>query len=163
MPDAWEQLHGLNPLDPDDARGDLNGDGYTNIEEFLNDRDPAGPVPSTEAGAVPDSHAVPGMPLTLVRAGAGRVTLSWGPSCRAGDTDYAIYEGILGDYLGHRALHCSTGGATTRTITPAGGDAWFLVVPRGAVREGSYGRDGAGAERPAALEPCLPQEVGGCP
>ena len=40
QPDAWEQQHGLNPADSTDNRGDLDGDGYTNIEEFLNGTDP---------------------------------------------------------------------------------------------------------------------------
>jgi len=40
MPDDWEIAHGLNPNDPSDASGDLNGDGYTNIEEFINGTDP---------------------------------------------------------------------------------------------------------------------------
>ena len=41
MPDAWEAKHGLDPKDPSDAIEDLNGDGYTNIEEFINGVDPA--------------------------------------------------------------------------------------------------------------------------
>jgi len=40
MPDDWEKKHGLNPNDPTDASGDLNGDGYTNIEDFINGLDP---------------------------------------------------------------------------------------------------------------------------
>lgn len=40
MPDAWEIKHGLNPNDPSDANGDLNGDGYTNIEKYINGIDP---------------------------------------------------------------------------------------------------------------------------
>jgi hypothetical protein len=39
MPDAWEAEHGLDPQS-DDSAGDLNNDGYTNIEEFLNGTDP---------------------------------------------------------------------------------------------------------------------------
>ncbi len=36
MPDDWEKAHGLNPNDPSDANKDLNGDGYTNLEKYLN-------------------------------------------------------------------------------------------------------------------------------
>jgi len=40
MPDDWEKVHGLNPNDPSDATGDLNGDGYSNIEKFIYGLDP---------------------------------------------------------------------------------------------------------------------------
>ena len=36
MPDEWEKANGLNPNDPSDANGDCNGDGYTNIEKYIN-------------------------------------------------------------------------------------------------------------------------------
>ena len=36
MPDEWETANGLNPNDASDANGDLNGDGYTNIEKYIN-------------------------------------------------------------------------------------------------------------------------------
>lgn len=36
MPDAWEIANGLNPNDPTDAVKDCNGDGYTNIEKYIN-------------------------------------------------------------------------------------------------------------------------------
>jgi len=35
MPDNWEMNHGLDPNDPSDASSDLDGDGYTNVEEYL--------------------------------------------------------------------------------------------------------------------------------
>ncbi len=40
MPDAWEIKYGLNPKDPSDAIKDCNGDGYTNIEKYINGIDP---------------------------------------------------------------------------------------------------------------------------
>ncbi len=40
MPDAWEQKYALDPNDASDASKDSNGDGYTNIEEFLNGTNP---------------------------------------------------------------------------------------------------------------------------
>ena len=41
MPDAWEKKYGLNPKDSSDAKGDLNGDGYSNIEDYINGVNPA--------------------------------------------------------------------------------------------------------------------------
>jgi hypothetical protein len=40
MPDAFETRFGLNPNSPSDASQDADGDGYTNLEEFLNGTDP---------------------------------------------------------------------------------------------------------------------------
>ena len=37
MSDEWEESMGLNPDDSSDANKDRNGDGYTNLEDFLND------------------------------------------------------------------------------------------------------------------------------
>lgn len=36
MPDSWETAHKLNPNDASDAVKDRDGDGYTNIEEYIN-------------------------------------------------------------------------------------------------------------------------------
>jgi hypothetical protein len=41
MPDSWEQRYELNPSDPDDGTQDADGDGYTNVEECLNQTQPA--------------------------------------------------------------------------------------------------------------------------
>ena len=37
MPDDWETGRGLNPNDPSDRNGDDNSNGYTNLEEYLNE------------------------------------------------------------------------------------------------------------------------------
>jgi len=36
MPDQWEAARGLNPKDASDAAADRDGDGYTNLEEYIN-------------------------------------------------------------------------------------------------------------------------------
>lgn len=41
MPDEWERRHKLDPRNPADGAQDLDRDGYTNVEEFLNGTDPA--------------------------------------------------------------------------------------------------------------------------
>lgn len=40
MPDVWEKLHGFAPNDASDNASDSDGDGYTNLEEFLNQTHP---------------------------------------------------------------------------------------------------------------------------
>jgi hypothetical protein len=40
MPDKWESYYGLNPNSISDQNEDIDGDGYTNIEEYLNNTDP---------------------------------------------------------------------------------------------------------------------------
>ncbi len=40
MPDDWEILHGLDPLDPSDASLDPDGDGLSNLEEYQIGSDP---------------------------------------------------------------------------------------------------------------------------
>jgi hypothetical protein len=40
IPDWWEKKYGLDPNDPSDANKDGNGDGYTNLEKYLNGIDP---------------------------------------------------------------------------------------------------------------------------
>lgn len=40
IPDEWEKKYGLDPNDPSDAVKDMNGDGYTNIEKYINAIDP---------------------------------------------------------------------------------------------------------------------------
>lgn len=48
MPDDWEMQFGFDLADPIDGNGDSDGDGYTNIEEFLNNTIPAIILPMPE-------------------------------------------------------------------------------------------------------------------
>ena len=38
MPDDWERASGLNPADASDGSADRNGDGWTNLEDWLAER-----------------------------------------------------------------------------------------------------------------------------
>jgi hypothetical protein len=101
--------------------------------------------------------------LTIAKGNFGQLELSWGPSCLATDTDYAIYEGTFGEFSEHQQLFCTTGGAMTKSFFPAGGeDSYYLVVPLGPATEGSYGADSDGTPRPAALSSCRPQQTVPC-
>ncbi|MGP4042185.1 fibronectin type III domain-containing protein [Gracilibacillus sp. D59] len=37
MPDEWELAKGLDPNNPEDRNGDKSGNGYTNLEDYLNE------------------------------------------------------------------------------------------------------------------------------
>jgi hypothetical protein len=54
MPDAWEVDHGLNPI-VNDANGDLDGDGTSNLAEYLVGRDPNN---KADATALPSGYQV---------------------------------------------------------------------------------------------------------
>lgn len=117
------------------------------------------------AGRVPDGDRVPGTPLTAEHAAGGNIRLSWGGSCTAGDTDFEVYAGDMSDFTAYGPKVCSTAGATTLTFAPAAGNEFYLVVPRNATREGSYGTDSGGVQRAPAspLSACLPQAIAACP
>jgi hypothetical protein len=118
---------------------------------------------TTAAGSVPDGGRVPGTPLTVAHGAGGDVVLSWGASCLGSDTDYEIYAGDMSDFTVYRPRFCTTSGARTRTLTPAAGNEFYLIVPRNATREGSYGTNSADVERPAGASACLPQTAVSCP
>ena len=56
MPDWWELQHGLDPNNPVDRNGDFNGDGYTNLEKYLN--------AIVSGSYTPDTHAPYPDPMT---------------------------------------------------------------------------------------------------
>ncbi len=126
-------------------------------------------LPSESPGSVPDGDDVPGAPLTVGNEpgaersqGVGEITLSWGDACIGGDVDYEIYEGILGDFSSHAAKFCTTDSLTTKTFTPLSGNTYYLLVPRNATFEGSYGTDSDGVERQQGGLTCLDQSLGAC-
>jgi len=120
--------------------------------------------PAAGAGRVPDGAVVPGSPLIVTRDGAMVVDLSWGPSCVPGDVDYAVYVGVPPDFTSHVPRLCTSGGSTSVSVRVTA-PSYLLVVPMSATREGSYGSDSDGADRPAALPGvgCRPQLVTPCP
>jgi len=99
----------------------------------------------------------------MVNPSGGMIQLDWTASCGANDDDYAIYAGTLGGLFDdHSSIQCSTGGLTSETVATAAGNVYYLVVPRNALREGSYGRDSQGAERQVGSGLCASQSVGVC-
>ncbi|MCH7780338.1 MAG: hypothetical protein IH848_05775 [Acidobacteria bacterium] len=103
--------------------------------------------------------------LRVAKSTGGSVTLNWAGSCSSGDTDYGVYEGTIGSFMGHIPVPglCSTAGAKNATFNPIAGNRYFLVVPSDGSTEGSYGGDDITGERPVSATPCAAQILGDCP
>ena len=115
------------------------------------------------AGSVPDGDLVPGAPLMVMTGPGGTIELTWGDSCAAGDTDFAVYQGTLGTYYSHASFMCTTSGSTSVNFLPSSGSKYYLVVPTNGTVEGSYGFNSAGVEIPAGVSPCHPSASPTCP
>ncbi|MCP3982050.1 MAG: hypothetical protein GY716_22320 [bacterium] len=140
------------------AVSDVDQDGDVDDDDF----DLFLLVADGTSGRVPDGAGEPGAQLSVARSKTGELTLSWAPSCLASDVDYQVYEGALGDFVGHTPVLCTTDGDTEATFTAAPGGTYYLVTPGNGFKEGSYGSDGAGQPRPASAASCLPQSVEAC-
>ncbi len=53
MPDEWERRYRLNPRSAADNARDQDGDGYTNVEEYINGTDPTAAEAATSRAAPP--------------------------------------------------------------------------------------------------------------
>jgi hypothetical protein len=112
------------------------------------------PDPNGSGGGIPAGEVLDG--LVLAKGLLSQLDLEWDSSCVVGDADYEVYEGMLGDYTSHDQRECTTGGATSASLLPAGGDTFYLIVPRTESVEGSYGRASDGTPRDASLSACAP-------
>lgn len=63
MPDQWETLYGFDPANAADGVSDADGDGYTNLEEFLNGTSPRGG--STSSTSTTTASSAPAAPTGL--------------------------------------------------------------------------------------------------
>ncbi len=57
IPDDWEVAHNLNPQDASDAARDDDGDGFTNLEEYIAGTDPVNPASALRITAIRESGA----------------------------------------------------------------------------------------------------------
>lgn len=161
---------------PDGAIEDVMSEPIAGISTVSGDSCPGMGIGTTACeladgssdGFIPPAAAVPGGRTSglIVEKGAGdEVTLTWGPSCSAADSDYGVYEGQLGNWYSHAPVAglCSTGGNTMATFDASTGNRYFLIVPNDGATEGSYGEDSDGIERPVGAGPCDVQSLGNCP
>ena len=132
----------------------------------------AGCAQNVCGGALPvEDGTAPGL-LQATKGPGTNVVFTFAPSCHASDS--TIYWGIVSNHMtgvSWSKAVCGFGPGGAATVdpgTPAAGTLfYFVAVPSNGVKEGSFGRDSSGAERPESIGqgPCdLPQQLGGtCP
>ena len=101
--------------------------------------------------------AEPGVVSTLLMTKAatpGDLALSWTASCNAATQQYAVDEGAIGTWYSHGMRQCTASGALTATLTPFGGDRYYLIGAVSGDFTGSLGVSSAGAERAEASPSC---------
>jgi len=105
MPNDWETANGLNPNDNSDGRKDRNGDGYTNVEEYINGLVPELVIPAFAISSIGQT----GFNISAQLVGNGsRVTFIVALN-RPGDFILEVYD-IAGRILWeHRALNALIG------------------------------------------------------
>ncbi len=68
IPDQWEDQNGLNSTDASDAGGDMDDDGFTNLEEYEAGTDPLDPAshPEEDEGGKDEDSGIPKLVLYFV-------------------------------------------------------------------------------------------------
>jgi PKD repeat protein len=88
MADEWEVDNGLDPTDPSDAGDDPDGDGVTNLDEFLDGTDPNsfdGPTAPIAVAPVDDEEVITSTPYLVVENATD-------PQLDALTYDFEVYE-----------------------------------------------------------------------
>ena len=113
MPDSWETLYGLNPL-VNDAAGDLDGDGVTNLNEYNSGTDPSQvpgnnpPDPPLLAEPANGATGVELAPTLITEAfvdpdndahGRTRYQIALGADWDAMDSADYVFDGTFSQYL----------------------------------------------------------------
>ncbi len=120
---------------------------------------------SVDVGLAAGPGVAAGLMVDKSASTPGDLALSWAASCSPGAVDYAIYEGIIGDFTSHTMIDCSDDGDPfTEEVQPLPGGRYYLVVPLAFDSEGSYGTSSTAAERPVGMEVCqASQVIAACP
>jgi hypothetical protein len=124
MADAWEKEKGLNPNDASDGPKDRNGDGYTNVEEYINGlvTGPFAPTALNDGRPLSSPrNKVHGLTIEIHGGAAGRVLLANG----GGNADIFEIFGRNGRLLFQGEMRNGFGHFDT-AILPAG--AYFFRV-----------------------------------
>lgn len=107
-------------------------------------------------GAAPGSIYKNSSSAAKFSKSGSNIVATWGPpGGTCSPTDYAIYQGTIGNWYSHNTvITCSAGTDFTETFATPAGDVYFLIVPISATEEGSYGTNSNSQERPVSANRC---------
>ena len=124
LPNGWEQAHGLDPLSSTGSNGsdgDPDGDGYSNLQEYLAGSDPQNPL------STPVQIVAPPFQITSVVQSGNNIVLTWNTAGGLTNQVQVTSGGTGGSYsttgfanLGPQLLIGGSGLITTN-YTDAGG------------------------------------------
>jgi len=130
MPDAWETMHGFNPGVADD-KGDADCDGYTNLEEYLNE---LAAWPATAQLMFEGTRSVRYAEIENWRVRGGPATAIWQPS--AYDAAVIARGTAIVDAAGQHAGTLRVGGAVPAALKVTGG--WLEVARLAKARTSTF-------------------------
>ncbi|MFT7683482.1 MAG: hypothetical protein ACI935_002978 [Moritella dasanensis] len=166
MSNDFENLNGLDPLDPSDATGDLDGDGVTNLEEFTADSNPLsddyGPILTLESSITIDAVALlTSLPNNLASAidaldgtstvahdlnsellAPGRHVINWSSQDAAGNTTTSTQTLNIRPLANWQVDQSAAEGNTTSVTIYLNGDAPEYPVVANYTVSGSAGNPG---------------------
>jgi pectate lyase len=150
MADEWESAHGLNPASESDAAADADGDGYDNLDDYLNDLASAAP---DSCGAAPPAggDGAGGGAGASGRAGSGGQSASGS----AGSGNAVGGNAVGGNAAGGNAQSGSAAAGSSATSNTAG-----LASSAGAAMNG--GRNDAGTSNAESSAPIVDESGCGC-
>ena len=136
MPDTWETTHGLNPNAADNS-GDADGDGYTNLEEYINE---IAAWPATAQLMFRGTRSLRWAEIENWNVRGAPATAIWQPSVH--DTAVIAAGTAIVDAVGQHAgtvqVAAPAGSAATPALAVAGG--WLEIAREldiGSARGGS--------------------------
>ncbi len=138
MLDEWEEKYGLNPLDPDDAKGDSDSDGFTNKEEFDFRTDPKNPGDHPPALAKVVVEKIRPISFRLIFKGTSRLFGKTVFQINLRSNERTWWRSLGDEVEGFKVVEFSDNGAEGPVLTLKRGDKLIPLIKGREVPRNEY-------------------------